>query len=167
VQAGERALRLPPRHVILTYDLAGTLRRKWSTNPWHVHEMAVDPAGNVHGMGDRIDAHSANLVRKYTRDGVLEREFMPAAMFPQGENATSPDRQVYRHNPAALITSWRGVANSSREEFGAPWDGWDVRVHRTARPRTGCGHRNGAGCSLCWPRPPRCTGRRDGTDAPG
>jgi hypothetical protein len=72
VQAGERALRRPPQHVILTYDLAGTLRRKWVTNPWHVHEMAVDCAGNVYALGDRIDAHSANLVRKYTRDGVLE-----------------------------------------------------------------------------------------------
>jgi len=92
VQAGEKALRLPPRHVILTYDLAGTLRRKWVTNPWHVHEMAVDRAGNVYALGHRIDAHSANLVRKYTRDGVLEREFMPAAMFPHGENATSAER---------------------------------------------------------------------------
>jgi hypothetical protein len=92
VQAGERALRLPPRHVILTYDLAGTLRHEWVMNPWHVHEMAVDRAGSVYTLGDRIDGHSANLIRKYSRDGVLEREFMPAAMFPHGENATSAER---------------------------------------------------------------------------
>ena len=92
VQAGERTLRVPPQHVILTYDLAGTLGRKWVTNPWHVHEMAVDRAGNVYALGHRIDAHSANLVRKYARDGVLEREFMPAAMFPHGENATRAAR---------------------------------------------------------------------------
>jgi hypothetical protein len=92
VQAGERALRLPPRHVVLTYDRAGTLRSKWVMNPWHIHEMAVDRAGNLYALGDRIDGHSANLIRKYSRDGVFEREFMPAAMFPHGENATSPDR---------------------------------------------------------------------------
>ena len=92
VQAGEKSLRRPPRHVILIYDLAGTLRGKWTMNPWHVHEMAVDRAGNVYALGHRIDAHSANLVRKYTRDGVLEREFMPVAMFPHGENATSAAR---------------------------------------------------------------------------
>jgi hypothetical protein len=92
VQAGEKALRLPPRHVILIYDVAGTLRGKWAMNPWHVHEMAVDRAGNVYALGERIDRHSANLIRKYSRDGVLEREFMPTATFPRGELATSPDR---------------------------------------------------------------------------
>jgi hypothetical protein len=92
VQAGEKALRLPPRHVILTYDLAGGLRGKWAMNPWHVHEMAVDRGGNVYALGERIDRHSANLMRKYSRDGVLKREFMPAAMFPRGELAVSPDR---------------------------------------------------------------------------
>ena len=79
MQAGESKPRLPPRHVILTYELAGTLRHKWAMNPWHVHEMAVDRAGNVYTLGHRIDGHSAKLIRKYSRDGVFE---LTTSFFP-------------------------------------------------------------------------------------
>ena len=95
VPAGERALRLPPRHVILTYGLDGILRRKWVVNPWHHHDIAVDHSGCVYAMGHRIDGvHAANLVRKYTRDGVVERE-LPSDLVPNVE-AMSPDRENNR-----------------------------------------------------------------------
>jgi hypothetical protein len=90
-------------------------------NPWHIHEMAVDRAGNVYARGERIDGHSANLIRKYSRDGVFEREFMPAAMFPHGENATSPDSWTESaRKPWELptVTSWGGPSFPCWERVG-------------------------------------------------
>ena len=92
VQAGERALRLPPQHVILTYDLAGTLRRQWVVNPYHHHQIAVDRAGNVYAMGHRIDGQPArNLILKYSPEGVVEREFFQLSLLPNVADATMPD----------------------------------------------------------------------------
>src|SRR6267378_7565748 len=77
VQAGEEVRHEPPRHVILTYDLTGALLRRWVVNPWHYHQIAVDRSGNVYAMGHRIDSRAKNLIRKYSSDGVVEREFLP------------------------------------------------------------------------------------------
>ena len=63
----------------------------WSTRG-HCHDIAVDRSGCVYALGHRIDGvHGANLVRKYTRDGVVERELFPSDLAPNVE-AMSPDR---------------------------------------------------------------------------
>jgi len=95
VQAGEEVRREPPRHVILTYDLTGALRRKWVVNPWHYHQIAVDRSGNVYAMGHRIDSRRAkHLIRKYSPDGVVEREFLPSRLFANGADASITDSRT-------------------------------------------------------------------------
>lgn len=91
-QAGEKRLRRPPRHVILTYDLTGALRQQWLVNPYHHHAIAVDQRGNVYALGHRITRkRAANLILKYSPDGVVEREFLSPRLFPNGEQAAMAD----------------------------------------------------------------------------
>src|SRR6266571_2880216 len=110
VQAGEKALRLPPRHVILTYDLNGALRRKWVTNPFYFRQIAVDHAGNVYGLGVRLDGvRVANLVRKYSADGAVQGEFFPSVYMADSDELFEFDldgklqRRTSLHEPLARL----------------------------------------------------------------
>ena len=95
VQAGERRLHRPPRHVVLTYGLAGALRAVWVVNPFHHHKIAVDQSGNVYCLGHRIDAVRApNVVIKYSPNGVVEREFFSSDLLPGGADAVELDGRI-------------------------------------------------------------------------
>lgn len=91
VQSGEKSRGMPPRHVLLVYDLAGKLRAQWHLNPYHHHEIAIDRGGNVYGLGHRIDGPASNLVIQYSPDGVVTREFLPASLFPDGAGVVHTD----------------------------------------------------------------------------
>ncbi len=95
LQAGERRQRRPPRHVLLTYDRSGTLRSLWQVNPYHHHDIAVDYDGNVYALGHRMDGQAAaNLIVKYSRSGVVEREFLSSKFFERRDRTVitgSPD----------------------------------------------------------------------------
>lgn len=95
VHAGEKRLLRPPRHVILTYDLSGTLRRRWVVNPYHHHQIAVDGRGAVYAMGHSITRErGANLILKYASDGTVEREFLPARFFSRGDDAVMSGSRI-------------------------------------------------------------------------
>lgn len=92
VQSGERRLHRPPRHVLLTYDLTGALRRLWQVNPYHHHRMAADHRGNVYALGHRIDKQPvASVIVKYAPDGTVDREFLSSDLLPGGQRAVISD----------------------------------------------------------------------------
>jgi hypothetical protein len=64
---------------------------------------------------------AANLIRKYSREGVVEREFLTSGMLPHGENATSPERgdsQLWVEGRATACT-WLRLTNAKGPSVAA------------------------------------------------
>ena len=58
------------------------------TNPYYFFHIAVDRAGNVYGLGVRLDGvRVPNLVRKYSAAGAVKGEFFPASLMGNGQNS--------------------------------------------------------------------------------
>jgi hypothetical protein len=72
---------------LLAYDDGGTLRKLWDLSPCEPHYLAVDAAGEIFGLGYRATkATNYPLLVKYSPDGEVLGEFLPAKLFPQGDN---------------------------------------------------------------------------------
>lgn len=76
------------KSLVLTYDRAGRLTRFWDVYPYHHLKIAVDRRGNVFGLGlKRTSSSDYPLLIKYSRDGKVVGEFLPASQFPMGDDA--------------------------------------------------------------------------------
>jgi hypothetical protein len=84
---GSRKVRpVPVKSLLLTYSRDGRLTRLWDVYPYHHHHIAVDASGNVFGLGTK-DTKEANypLLVKYSPDGNVLGEFLPANLFLVGD----------------------------------------------------------------------------------
>jgi hypothetical protein len=90
--------------VILTYDPTGKLVKIWDVAPYDVGKIATDLDGNVYAFAVRYDlfnkgsADFSTLV-EYDPDGKVEREMLPASLFPVG---IDPAEYSGRTGPAFL-----------------------------------------------------------------
>ena len=82
-------------HAILRYSGSGVLNQLWRMEPYDHHKLAVDRAGHVFAFGHRLDARfppqgpDYPLLVKYSPDGQVLSEFLPASQFPEGVNIVS------------------------------------------------------------------------------
>ncbi|MGB2603829.1 MAG: hypothetical protein WBC78_09550 [Candidatus Sulfotelmatobacter sp.] len=70
---------VPVKLMLLTYDAAGNLAKVWDTAPYHHRLVAVDKEGNVFGFGSGEER--SPLIVKYSPDGTVAGEFLPADTF--------------------------------------------------------------------------------------
>jgi hypothetical protein len=91
LRGGERDRHEVPRHVLLTYDVDGTLRSLWEMNPYHHHRIAVDDAGYVYALGHRLNGPTPNFIIKYSPEGVVEREFLSSQLVSGGNGVVITD----------------------------------------------------------------------------
>ena len=81
----------PPRHALLLYGGNGTLEELWQVYPNHIRNLAVDRSDNVYALVDRMEVRPAeHLMVKYSQDGKVAREFLPANLFPKGQRSVIP-----------------------------------------------------------------------------
>jgi hypothetical protein len=77
---------VPVKSLLLTYSRSGQLTRLWDVYPYHHHHIAVDSSGEVFGLGTK-DTPRTNypLLVKYSSDGSVLGEFLPAKLFSVGD----------------------------------------------------------------------------------
>jgi hypothetical protein len=82
----------PPKSVLLTYDARGALVKLWDVRPYHHMRVAVDKQGNVYALGARnSDDPSYPMLVKYSPEGKVLREFLPANTYHDGDKViTNP-----------------------------------------------------------------------------
>lgn len=81
---------VPIKLLLLIYDSAGNLRKVWDTAPYHHRLVAADKEGNIFGFGSGDSSNKKSpLLVKYSPDGRVLREFLPADTFGLGDQAVS------------------------------------------------------------------------------
>jgi hypothetical protein len=77
----------PAKAFLMTYSRFGQLTRLWDVYPYHHHHIAVDSRGDVFGLGTKDTLRSNYpLLVKYSSDGKVLGEFLPAKLFLVGDH---------------------------------------------------------------------------------
>lgn len=75
------------KHMFLTYDMWGLLKKVWEVYPYHHHQLAVDGEGNAYAFGHREDRGEGAdepdypLLIKYSPEGKVLWESLPRSQF--------------------------------------------------------------------------------------
>ena len=78
---------MPLKSLLMTYDREARLSKFWDVFPYHHHHIAVDGSGNVFALGVKESKRNDYpLLIKYSPDGKVSGEFLPANLFPVGDD---------------------------------------------------------------------------------
>jgi len=108
---GPRNVRpVPVKSLLLTYSRDGRLTKLWDVYPYHHHHIAVDSHGDVYGLGTK-DTPRTNypLLVKYSSDGDVLGEFLPANLFSIGDKVVesgSPNGETEMFANADELFVW-------------------------------------------------------------
>lgn len=108
----------PLKSLVLTYGPDGALKKVWNVAPYEHQALAVDPSGNVFGLGTRdAGPEGFPMLIKYSQSGGILGEYIPSSMFAKWERALDGD--ALNGSPDMFIRNQQLVlwVSSTREIF--------------------------------------------------